>query len=158
MKEWILFIPEGSCKCSSRMGSNCFYLCFIELVLMKGTWPFYFRGENQPFWNLQKMFYPPKGDANAAPVWGPIVFTYILSSWSWWRVLDTFVSGADIGLFEILKMFYRVDGWMGGWVGGWMGGWVCCDFFVPSISLIFKYDNKQYELIPKLCLKVALAF
>ena len=55
-------------------------------------------------------------------------------------------------------MFYRVDGWMGGWVGGWMGGWVGCDFFAPSIFLFFKYDNKQYELIPKQCLKVALAF
>ena len=44
------------------------------------------------------------------------------------------------------------------WMGGWMDGWVDCDFLPPSIFLIFKYDNKQHALIPKMCLKVAYAF
>ena len=47
---------------------------------------------------------------------------------------------------------------MGGWMDGWMDGWVGCDILPPSIFLIFKYDNKQDVLIPKLCLKVAYAY
>ena len=148
-----------------------------------------------------EFYLSPKGAANAAPVWGPIVFTYVLSSWSWWRVLDPFISEVKISLFEIFKkcfiprremrmqlpyevqlfllIFYRVgpdEGYLillfqGRisaflkswkcfivWMGGWMDRWVGCDFFAPSIFLFFKYDNKQYELIPKQCLKVALAF
>ena len=73
------------------------------------------------------------------------------------RFFDIFVSEAEIRLFFVLKMFYCVDGWMGGWVDGWMDGWVGCDFLPPSIFLIFKYDNKQDVLIPKMGLKVASA-
>ena len=43
---------------------------------------------------------------------------------------------------------------MGGWVDGWVGG----DFLPPWIFFIFKYNNKQDELIPKMCLKVAFAY
>ena len=43
-------------------------------------------------------------------------------------------------------------------VDGWVGGWMGCDILPPSIFLIFKYDNKQHVLIPKMCLKVAYAF
>ena len=50
-----------------------------------------------------EFYLSPKGAANAAPVWGPIVFTYVLSSWSWWRVLDPFISEVKISLFEIFK-------------------------------------------------------
>ena len=41
---------------------------------------------------------------------------------------------------------------------GWMDGWMRCDILPPSIFLIFKYDNTQHVLIPKMCLKVAYAF
>ena len=37
-------------------------------------------------------------------------------------------------------------------------GWMGCDFLPPSIFLIFKYDNKQDVLIPKMGLKVAYVF
>ena len=50
-----------------------------------------------------------------------------------------------------------VGGWMGGWVDGWMGGWVGGDFLPPSIFFIFKYKNKLFTLLPKICLKVVSA-
>ena len=40
------------------------------------------------------------------------------------------------------------------WVDGWVGG----DFLPPWIFFIFKYNNKQDELLPKMCLKVAFAY
>ena len=40
-----------------------------------------------------------------------------------------------------------MGGWMGGRVDGWVDGRVV--IFTPSKFLIFKYDNKQNELIPK---------
>ena len=58
-------------------------------------------------------------------------------------------------------MFYCggwVDGWMGGWMDGWVDGWVGYDILPPSIFFVFKHDNKQPELIPNICLKVAYAF
>ena len=41
------------------------------------------------------MSYPPKGAAKAEPVWGPIVFTYVLSSWFQKRVLERPISAAE---------------------------------------------------------------
>ena len=43
---------------------------------------------------------------------------------------------------------------MGGWVDGRVGG----DLLPPSIFFFFKYDNKQKELLPRTCLKIASAF
>ena len=42
------------------------------------------------------------------------------------------------------------DGWMDGLVGG--------DFLPPWIFFIFKYNKKQNELLPKLCVKIAFAY
>ena len=157
MKEWILFIPEGSCKCSSRMGSNCFYLCFIELVLMKGTWPFYFRCGNRPFWNLENVL-SPEGRCECSSRMGSNFFylyfiELVLMKGTWYFC---FRGGYRPfwNLENVLSCGW-VDGWMGGWMDGWVGAlWFFCPFNFPY----FKYDNKQYELIPKLCLKIALAF
>ena len=45
-----------------------------------------------------------------------------------------------------------------GWMDGWMDGWVGGDLLPLLIFVIFKYDNKQNELHPKTCLKVAFAY
>ena len=37
-------------------------------------------------------------------------------------------------------------------------GWMGCDHLPPSIFFIFKYDNKQLKLNPKMCFKVASDF
>ena len=56
---------------------------------------------------ILKMLYPPKGAANADPEWGPIDFSYILlfrgavKKHTW-----VFSFQREIGLFEIMKMFY----------------------------------------------------
>ena len=74
------------------------------------------------------------------------------------NVLGCFKNTNIIRLFEILISLYLVDGWMGGWVDGWMDGWVGGDLLPLLIFVIFKYDNKQNELHPKTCLKVAFAY
>ena len=51
-----------------------------------------------------------------------------------------------------------MGGWVDGWMDGWMGGWVGGDFLPLLIFVIFKYDKKQNELHPKICLKVAFAY
>ena len=47
------------------------------------------------------------------------------------------------------EMNTNLQFWMDGWLGG--DNW-------PSIYFIFKYDNKQFTLIPKMCSKVAFAY
>ena len=51
-----------------------------------------------------------------------------------------------------------MDGWVNGWMGGWMDGWVGCDFLIPSIFFIFKYDNKQDVLISNIWSKSIKGF
>ena len=76
-------------------------------------------------------------------VWGPIDFSYVLSDPS--RELETSISPAK----KKAKMFYCMDGWVDGWMGG--------DSFPLSIFFIFKYKNKLFTLLPKICLKVVFA-
>ena len=65
------------------------------------------------------------------------------------NVLGCFKMRLIIRLLKILKMLY-CDGWMDGLVGG--------DFLPPWIFFIFKYNKKQNELLPKLCVKIAFAY
>ena len=144
--------PEESCECRSRMGSNRFYLCFNFSELCSRNVLGCFKNTNIiRFFEILNMLYPPKGAAIAEPVWGTIDFSYVLfrsTKGTWNRDFRLWKKSA--------KMFYLVGGWMDGWVDGWMDGWLGGDNW-PSIYFIFKYDNKQFTLIPKMCSKVAFA-
>ena len=61
-----------------RNWSNCFYLCFIfVLVNDKRILHFQFTGGNSPFWNLENVLFP-EGSCESSTESGPIVFTYAL--------------------------------------------------------------------------------
>ena len=51
--------------------------------------------------------------------------------------------------FQARRQLVVTDG------GGWMDGWVSYDVLPPSVFFSFKHDNKQLELIRKICLKAA---
>ena len=88
-------------------------------------------------------FYPPKGAANADPEWGPMDFTYVLIILS--CVLQTYLGVSKCGLLSAFWKFWKCFIVTGG------------NILPPSIFFIFKYNNKQLEFFPKMCLKVASA-
>ena len=127
-----------------------FYLTIIFASLFRRAWwVFYFR--NCVSRSFSMVVLSPEGSCECrsrmGSNWFLLCFNY--SELCSRNVLGCFKMRLIIRLLKILKMLY-CDGWMDGLVGG--------DFLPPWIFFIFKYNKKQNELLPKLCVKIAFAY
>ena len=143
----MLYPPKGAAKAEPLWGPIVLLILYFELLSTNVLRCFKNTNIIRLF-EILKNLYPPKGAAKAEPVWGPIVLLILYFELLSTNVLGCFKNTIIIRLFEILKILFL-------W---WVDGWVGCDLLPTSIFFIFKYDNKQNALTPKMCLKVASAF
>ena len=143
----IFYPPKGVCEAAPK---GSIWRSFHFMCSRKGTGHLRFWSGNPRFRNLRNVL-SPEGSCECrsrmGSNWFLLCFNY--SELCSRNVLGCFKMRLIIRLLKILKMLY-CDGWMDGLVGG--------DFLPPWIFFIFKYNKKQNELLPKMCLKVVSAY